>query len=335
MEQSKRMLDLVNFSFGVGSERAGFDKLLSELGGNLNASNYRVFAWKCLPLRTKSGYTGFHYAAHMKAPGLITALTDLADSHGQAATIRQTSENGWTPLHQAVMDDNMEGVIEIINVGGDINGVARLPVGEWTPLMLAVVLGRRSDFLECILSYSPDVWIRDNANFRQTVGHVAAMHNPEILPTLLDFDSELRFARDSRAKTLLHYNPVLTHPSVVYNLLDHGADPNVQDVNGHTPLHFCWSLIVHLRLKTPQGQSIAFHWNCRLSMLMETRDLLLIYGRANPDITNRLGVTPSQWGFGVSVAWNKFLGLNTNVGSGLYSWERAETSSRSAWLLER
>lgn len=44
---------------------------------------------------------------------------------------------------------------------------------------------------------------------------------------------------DAKGKTALHYATTSRSPELVTLLIELGADPNIKDVDGATPLHVC------------------------------------------------------------------------------------------------
>src|SRR5277367_4284555 len=299
--------------------------------------NLQAVATCILCRLTPGGFNCFHIAVCLRIPRLVTSVRSLAQSLDPSPSIQHLSKNGLAPLHLAVMLGNVDAVDEIIASGANIDMVAHLRLlGDVTPLWLSIVSGHLS-CARCLLAHNCDVWVRNNQHFRQTVAHIAVFWNSEALGPILMYDPILASARDSRDKTPLHIAAENSAESLV-TLLNHGADPNVQDVRGNTPLHSAWSVVVHIRQPDDQLNPffLAKYHRQDLKSAIENREILISRG-ANPSIRNRDRLTPAQFGFNISMALRVKSGEKPGSmsGTGLYSWEKAVTNKSSAWFIRR
>lgn len=104
--------------------------------------------------------------------------------------------------------------------------------GEY-PLTLACLHDKCAQLVELLLRSGAEVDARNRNN--KTALMKAASHNlnPDVIKHLLLYKADVQ-SRDNEGKTALHKG--VRSEKVTKLLLDHGADPNVEDDEGRTPL---------------------------------------------------------------------------------------------------
>jgi cytohesin len=127
-------------------------------------------------------------------------------------------------------------------------------------------------------------------NGRTPLREAAAWGHPEVVEFLLEHGADPNI-QDNNGGTPLHVAAWNGHREVVELLLEHGANPNVQDDDGDTPLH------------------LAAKNNYR-----EVVELLLEHG-ADPNIRNNEGDTPLDYGSNCEEIIEEFMrgGTRTTV----------------------
>jgi ankyrin repeat protein len=324
--------------WGIESEKDEFQEISQQLQGDTDG--YDDFIRRTLLLRTPSNYNCFHFAAYKKDVTLLKDYSELARDTPGAPTIIDASNNGWTPLHQAVVSDDVTCVEALVRLGGFNNHAAKTAQFEWTPLGLALCVASIPILTVLLSEKGVDLWERNDLHYRQTLVHLAAESvniSAEALSMFLEKDPSLASARDTRWKTPLHRAATNARLEKVQLLLKYGADPSAQDVRGCTPLHFIWSRIVHLRLKTDVAQIYAStDPTVTLENALEIRKLLIDNG-SNGNLLMREGVTPSQYGFALSVGIHGAKGgsFDLRYGSGLRPWEGGRSNRPKVWTTRR
>ncbi|XP_028848715.1 dynein heavy chain 12, axonemal-like isoform X1 [Denticeps clupeoides] len=146
--------------------------------------------------------------------------------------LSQTDSRGWIPLHEAAIQEKKK-ILEIV-FSASFQGAGQhcTPNGE-TPLFLAVVHGLRLNATFLLQNgCSPDT-----RNEHEDSPLVAAIKNDQydLASLLLRFNANVD-QRGSLQRAALHEASLLGLENFVYLLLQSGADPNVCDISGHTPL---------------------------------------------------------------------------------------------------
>jgi cytohesin len=139
-------------------------------------------------------------------------------------------------------------------------------------LFSAVITGNLDEVKQIVIDcgVNPNIKGPNPNPFGFTLLHYAAMDGRhEIAKLLLEHGADPNI-QDNNGRTPLHWAAWKGHLEVVELLLEHGADPNVQDYGGMTPLHY--AATGHL----------------------EVVELLLEHG-ADPNIKNNNGWTPLHY----------------------------------------
>lgn len=97
--------------------------------------------------------------------------------------------------------------------------------------------------LKKMLDTHPQLVHSENAEGMALLGYAAHFGSPEVVQALLDYGAEVNALSHSKvayipSNTALHAALVGKRSiEVIRLLLEHGADPEIRDSNGHTPLH--------------------------------------------------------------------------------------------------
>lgn len=191
---------------------------LVALGVNINQQN-------------KAGHTALHIAA---ANGHDTLVKYLLDTKADASTL---DGQGRHVLHHAInnqgngRDETVRLLLEhgVINQDTDSNNM--------TPLHLAAQLNQH-DVVSLLLDYRFSVDVRSHRKIwsaRMDDGSVG--HSLE-RSAVQDYQGDALYA----GYTPLHAAALFGIPDMVALLLDRGASPNAQGVDGETPIHLALSV---------------------------------------------------------------------------------------------
>jgi hypothetical protein len=332
LEESFKRLDAMK-PLSVQSENESFERFFRDPQILQDPTR----AQEALQWRSPNGYHWYHCAASMNDPDIINRFFESFGMMPGVPKINDPARNGWTPLHEAIFAGHQASVDAILSLGGMNNTVAHTPIGLFTPLTMSV-LSLNANILKSILAKKPDVWFRDDLNFRRTVAHqVAVTRLPESIHLLLQHDSALVSARDSRIRTPLHYAAAAGNIESIRLFLGYGAEINAEDVNGQTPLHICWAQLPHFRRNPDLGSMFAPIGVSLLDLLAEGKESreFLIQNGADTKPLNRFGWTPSQWAFSGVMSLTAAKGLPISTSIGPFSWEGAGTNCPSMWVLRR
>jgi ankyrin repeat protein len=223
--------------------------LLLEKGADMNAKSY-------------GGWTPLHLACKCGHEAVVSVLLERgADSNVKKSDAwsplsddgwTPLSDNGSTPLHMASRNGHESIVSLLLERGADVN--VKKSDG-WTPLSYACRMGHEA-IISLLLERGADVNAKDKGG--KTPLHKASWKGHEsVISLLLEKGADVN-VKDKDGKTPLHcacgYNgresivswggetPLHNaswkgHESVISLLLERGADVNVKDNDGKTPLH--------------------------------------------------------------------------------------------------
>lgn len=178
----------------------------------------------------KDGKTALFTAAISGAKDALNCLI----AHG--AKVNMATKHGYTPLHYAAMHrSSLSVMVPLLQAGAEVN--ARTGISNHTPLhMAAGEEGGNEGAVEILLAHGADLNARLDSGLTPTM--LAAMRrDPANLIALLkakpDLDSQ------TNGPTALHLAVSVGRPKSVELLLAHGANMNLEDTDGQTPLGWC------------------------------------------------------------------------------------------------
>ena len=172
----------------------------------------------------------------------------LAASHGQSYAIDQlletevdinaTDEKNMTPLHHAVSNGDLAILGKLLKAGVDIDVHLQFKDEYFTILQFCVLKGNSKTF-QALLDHGARMELRDS--FGSSPLHTASLHavNTEgmaFLNFILDQGADVNVPNSSGYTPIFH---AISRglPDVVRALIDHGADTNATRVSDKIPLH--------------------------------------------------------------------------------------------------
>ena len=167
------------------------------------------------------GSTPLHYV------GASPTLAQTLLLHG--ANVNARNQNGITPLHNVFGEKNMAVMALLIEAGAEVNAQNN---EQLTPLHLAYNTGS-PEIADLLIRHGADVNARTNLNYTPLHYAVSANSGVGVAERLLQAGADLTLQNDAGAVIHTPY----FDPAVLQLLLDYGADVNLANAAGHTPLH--------------------------------------------------------------------------------------------------
>ena len=159
----------------------------------------------------------------------------VAELIGQRAAIDVKDEQGQTPLLLAIAGNHLEAARALIEAGADINAVAS---NKDTPWMLAGALGR-ADMLRLMIPKRPDFTLRNRYGGNALIPACERAHIDAIkvlLTTKIDVDHVNNLGWTCLLEIVILGDGGSRHQEAARLVLDAGANPNIADRDGVTPL---------------------------------------------------------------------------------------------------
>ncbi|KAF6780111.1 hypothetical protein AHF37_00481 [Paragonimus kellicotti] len=171
------------------------------------------------------GNTVLHLAAKQRSSLMITSLLARIDHQ---VDVNAVNGAGNTALHIACQDPSLDCVEQLLNAGADpLVGVGELP------LQLAVV----ADSIECVeLIYRRCPQSLNCPQMNNSAYPLHLAHSTKMFRRLCDLGANLD-VQDATGLSVLHMKVRDNDLDATLYLLAHGADPNLGDSDGSSPLH--------------------------------------------------------------------------------------------------
>ena len=192
------------------------------------------FEEKASELRT---YYGRDYGHRGPRDELITIADACFERFDADAPLDARTDAGYTPLHMAVLYNDMTRVKELLDRGAPIESRVEAtaptnPADGATALHLAARDGR-APLVKLLIERGASV--NATSTLDQTPLHKSAGHRA-VMEQLLQAGADVS-ARDARHRTPLHWAAYDPSANLIPLLLDHGAAIDARDKHDHTPLH--------------------------------------------------------------------------------------------------
>ncbi len=205
---------------------------------------------------------------------LINKLLD------RGADVNLLTSSGSTPLFEAIKSGDTSIVITLLDRGADIN--LKSSKG-YTPLFYSVIMWDKN-MIKLLLDRKADpniLSINRVSPFDLVIGKVMFKPNNindimEVMEMFIDHGYDIN--NDDASSTALTQAATCRDPGIVKFLLEKGADPNLQDRNGRTPMEEAmiiytdFNLNRNVYLTTPEGRKET------CDRMLEIMDLLRQYG---------------------------------------------------------
>lgn len=175
--------------------------------------------------RIPGGKTPLIVAAKIGDPDLVGLLLDLG------ADVNAATETGGTPLMFAAIRGNLKSVRALIAHGADVNAVAHF---NWTALMVAAVKGH-DGVVDVLLDNGANANVADTYGWTPLMRAAYENRAGTVRVFLRNGKAKLEEA-DETGSTALHHAAAQGHVEIARLLLDSGAQVDVRNREGLTPL---------------------------------------------------------------------------------------------------
>jgi len=200
--------------------------------------NRRNRAWFENMMRHHSTFDGVDYGHERRWDEMVTVANTCLVPFDYGDDLQARSPRGWTALHAAAAEGDVQRIGTLIEAGADVNAVVQSQEtwsSQWgdTPLHLAAMEGH-IEAVGLLLRAGAEV---NAANVHgATPLHRAAVH-PQVAEMLLQAGAKVDVA-DNCGRTPLHWAAGYGNAATTTLLLNYKANVNARDHQDRTPLHY-------------------------------------------------------------------------------------------------
>ncbi|KAK4474754.1 hypothetical protein MN116_001878 [Schistosoma mekongi] len=167
---------------------------------------------------------------HLASGGVSSKVLSLLLENLKSLNANALNNKGESPLHIACRNNSLECIEKLLRAGSNPM------IGEFESYAIHIAVN--NDSLECVnllYTYCPNCINLPDLMHHSTPIHL--VHNPKIFERLCELGANLD-ARNDMGLTTLHMKVRDNNFEDVLALLIRGADPNLCDISGATPLHY-------------------------------------------------------------------------------------------------
>ena len=192
---------------------------LSESGANLNAK--------------RKGFPILYWAIHYGHPKAVSALLNLGVNHKYKTFDNQTA------LHHAASYSTKMVLEDLLKAGLDLND--KDSNGD-LPITWAIRIGKL-DNVKFLIEHGS--FLRFKNIYGQSIMHAAAISNNQSIIQLLFAEGISLDTIDDNGQVPLHLAARRSRSNFdgVRTLIELGANPNIQNINGITPFHLAYNFM--------------------------------------------------------------------------------------------
>lgn len=176
----------------------------------------------------------YHYGLFRPKQRSENQRTAVLQAHAQ------DNENGWTPLHEAAAQGDLELAARLLKNGADINAINKPQdvtkhIPEEPPLHIAA-RKNHFDMVKLLIEHGADInQLRRAPNEISVLHNALEAHNKEMIEYLLEHGSKVTYKKEVRP-IIMEACVYEVSNDIIGLLIKYGADVNEQDETGLSAL---------------------------------------------------------------------------------------------------
>jgi len=179
------------------------------------------------------GRSILYYVINLQYNDILDKLLDINERTIGMSIMHIKDKKGKIPIHYAIEFKNEHALKKLI----EYNSSTGASDNDGNNSLHQSIYTRNLNIITIIAKYTQDINARCSTGENSL--HISAnIQNYQICELLIKYKIDINAVDYEHEFTALHYVVTLGNVNITTLLMENGADPNIQDIYGNTPLHY-------------------------------------------------------------------------------------------------
>lgn len=207
-------------TYAILLNRLDIINIIIEYGGNIDIVD-------------TEGRSLLYYVINLQYDSILDRLLEINEHTIGISILHIKDKNGKIPIHYAIEFKNKYALTKLIEYNSSIGAKDN----DGNNSLHQAIYSRDIDIIKIIVQYTQDINARCGTGENSL--HIASnIQNYDICELLIRHNIDINTVDYEHEFSALHYVVTLGNMKITALLMKNGADPNIQDIYGNTPLHY-------------------------------------------------------------------------------------------------